>query len=219
MVFMQATIRELSTDFGLDPPMTRTQVAALIVIAGIEPLGKRYTGFAGHPPALYDPSAVLAAHAIEAARTGKQFTDSDWIAAALLGRGAIHADTAAGELRWPDGTRAEQLTASLYGCVRTGPCAVMAHRVIWIAAEGPIPPGIQVNHMNRIRWDNRRANLELVTYGNNIRHAHGAPYISYHDAVHELAGLDPQPETIDPYASSLLGGRVLAGPNSRRRGH
>jgi hypothetical protein len=96
---------------------------------------------------------------------------------------------------------------------------VPAHRVIWIAAEGPIPPGIQVNHLNKLRWDNRRVNLELVTYGNNVRHAHGMPYMSYHDALHELAELEEQAETIDPYRSSLHGGRVLAGPSSRRRGH
>lgn len=215
MVFMEATIRELSE--ALEPAMTRNQVATLIVIAGIEPLGKRYTGRPGHPPAVYDSAAVLDAHATEAGRTGKQFTDSDWVASALLGRNLIHADTEAGELWWPDGTRAEQLTRGFYGCVRSGPCAVMAHRVIWIAAEGPIPPGIQVNHMNKLRWDNRRINLELVTYGHNVRHAHGMPYMSYHDALRELAELEEQPETINPYGSAMQGGRVLAGPRKRRR--
>lgn len=216
---MEATIRELARDFGLNPAMTEGQVSALIAIAGIEPLGLRRTGLPGHPPAVYDSAAVLAAHATEAARTDKQFTDSDWLAHALLGRGAIRADAMAGELWWPDGTRAEQLTTGGYGCVRIRPCAVPAHRVIWIAAEGPIPAGLQINHINKLRWDNRRANLEVVSYGNNVRHALGQPYITYHDALRELAELEPQPATIDPYGDSMQCGRVIAGPRYRRLVH
>lgn len=190
---MDMTLRELTT--VLDPPMTRVQLSTLLTIAGIEPCARKHTGKVGAPAKMYDSAAVMNAHGEEARRTSKQFADWDWMASALLGRNLIRADAEAGELWWPDGTRAEQLASTLYGHVRVGPGRVTAHRVIWISAEGEIPAPLQVNHINRIRFDNRRVNLELVTFGNNIRHAHGATeYVTYQDAVSQLAALQAEPE-------------------------
>lgn len=175
----------------LDPAMTAEQVRTLIWLAAIEPAGARYTGRRGRRPRTYHDDVVRKAHACEAARTAKQFTDNDWIASALLDRALIRADTETGELRWPDGRRAEYLNDDLYGYVKTPPAKVAAHRVIWIAAEGEIPPGLQVNHRNKLRWDNRRANLELVTFSHNVRHGAGTPYLTYHQAVTQLAMVAP----------------------------
>lgn len=36
------------------------------------------------------------------------------------------------------------------------------HRLIWEAAYGPIPDGMQIHHKNHIRTDNRLCNLECV---------------------------------------------------------
>ena len=199
---MQITRREAAT--VLDPAMTEQQVAALIAIAGIEPLGTRSTGRKGRPAYLYDHDAITQAHAAEVARTSKQFTDNDWIAAALLGRGLIVADTEAGTLHWPDGTRAETMATDIYGVVVVGPEKVMAHRVIWIAAEGEIPHGVQINHLNRLRWDNRRVNLELVTWMENIRHADGKPYLTHPEAVIELANHVPMVRNVAAPAESLM---------------
>ncbi len=39
----------------------------------------------------------------------------------------------------------------------------LEHRVIWLMFNGPIPRGLQIDHINRDRSDNRLENLRLVT--------------------------------------------------------
>lgn len=50
--------------------------------------------------------------------------------------------------------------------------AVLAHRVIWEAVNGPLPDGQQINHRNGTKTDNRPANLEAVTGSGNMLHAY-----------------------------------------------
>lgn len=54
-------------------------------------------------------------------------------------------------------------------------CSVMAHRVIWTHFKGPIPTGLQINHKDLDKTNNRVDNLEVVTADGNIQHsyAHG----------------------------------------------
>lgn len=44
------------------------------------------------------------------------------------------------------------------------------HRVIYTYFNGAIPEGMQINHINEIKTDNRLCNLELVTPKENINH-------------------------------------------------
>jgi hypothetical protein len=48
---------------------------------------------------------------------------------------------------------------------------VYIHRLIWEHAHGPIPEGMQINHRNLTKTDNRLDNLEIVTPLGNVRHA------------------------------------------------
>lgn len=43
----------------------------------------------------------------------------------------------------------------------------VAHRIIWEMHNGPIPEGMQIDHINHIRYDNRLCNLRLVTQADN----------------------------------------------------
>lgn len=53
----------------------------------------------------------------------------------------------------------------------TGPSSVLIHRLVWTYFVGPIPDGLEVNHRNGVKTDNRLANLEVVTPRENKRHA------------------------------------------------
>lgn len=45
-----------------------------------------------------------------------------------------------------------------------------AHRAVWMAFNGPIPAGMEINHKNGLRHDNRLANLEVCTRRENNLH-------------------------------------------------
>lgn len=46
-----------------------------------------------------------------------------------------------------------------------------AHRLVWVFINGAIPEGLQVDHINRDRADNRIGNLRLATPGQNRQNA------------------------------------------------
>lgn len=46
------------------------------------------------------------------------------------------------------------------------------HRLVMLAFVGPRPDGMQINHKNGIKTDNRLENLEYCTASQNMKHAH-----------------------------------------------
>ena len=48
---------------------------------------------------------------------------------------------------------------------------IFAHRIVWLFYKGLIPDGLQINHKNGIKDNNRPENLEVVTCQQNIIHA------------------------------------------------
>lgn len=50
--------------------------------------------------------------------------------------------------------------------------ATSVHRLVWEAMHGPIPEGMEINHLNGVKDDNRITNLEMVTRPENLQHAY-----------------------------------------------
>lgn len=49
---------------------------------------------------------------------------------------------------------------------------ILIHRLVWLAANGPVPDGLVINHLNGDIRDNRLCNLEMTTRSRNTVHAH-----------------------------------------------
>lgn len=47
----------------------------------------------------------------------------------------------------------------------------LAHRVVWMALRGDIPPPLQVNHIDGNGWNNSIENFELATAKQNVQHS------------------------------------------------
>ncbi len=65
--------------------------------------------------------------------------------------------------------------------------------MVWEAFVGPIPNGLQINHKNGVKDDNRLSNLEAISPSQNTRHAH------------EVLGYRPKPP---PHVPGSRNGRA-----------
>lgn len=66
----------------------------------------------------------------------------------------------------PETTRNGYLRVTLY---KNGkPCRFLVHRLVYEVFNGPIPEGMEVNHINECSWDNRIENLNLLSRTDNI---------------------------------------------------
>lgn len=65
------------------------------------------------------------------------------------------------------GSEAGYLHHDGYVVVRVNKVLNSAHRIIWEMHNGPIPKGMEIDHVNRNRIDNRIENLRLATRRQN----------------------------------------------------
>jgi hypothetical protein len=81
-----------------------------------------------------------------------------------------------GKLRQIEPKRCDYIGAKGYRSVRVNVKGVAfrasAHQVIWVAKNGPIPRGLEPNHKDGDRGNNRLSNLELLTRGENNKHSY-----------------------------------------------
>lgn len=81
-----------------------------------------------------------------------------------------------GKLRDINPTRADRVKSDGYRFVNVSVEGhgrrVLAHRLVWLICQGEIPEGLEINHKNGNRGDNRLENLELVTKSENLIHAY-----------------------------------------------
>ncbi len=70
-----------------------------------------------------------------------------------------------------------------------------AHRLVWEAFNGPIPDGLEINHRNGVKDDNRLENLEVVTASQN--------------KLHSIYVLGKYPTSNKPKSKGSLNGRAI----------
>ena len=98
--------------------------------------------------------------------------------AAVLARDALDYDADTGIFTWKTYRNGAAVAGSVAGCRRSdgyiaigiGKRYVMAHRLVYFFEHGRLPPA-QIDHINRVRHDNRRVNLRVATMGENQRNA------------------------------------------------
>lgn len=59
--------------------------------------------------------------------------------------------------------------------VRFGGKVMKAHRIIWEMHHGDVPPGLEIDHINGVRDDNRIENLRLLTHQQNCANRRRKP--------------------------------------------
>jgi hypothetical protein len=65
------------------------------------------------------------------------------------------------------GSRAGSLCAASYWTIRLSRRLILAHRFAWLMVHGVDPVGMEIDHINGVRVDNRITNLRLATPSEN----------------------------------------------------
>lgn len=185
--------------------MNLRPIAAAAYLAGVHPEAVRRWIRQGHIQATRHPTTrrieVDITEVVETARVlnqsppldkveslGRAMAENDRLALESLAAGRLEVDTEQGAIyRIDRRTGRRRRTENILKDTGYGRVIVNterpykycnAHRVVWLAAHGPIPLGMFVNHINGVRSDNRLANLELVTRDGNFAHSRGERYYS-----------------------------------------
>ena len=90
----------------------------------------------------------------------------------------------------------------------------LVHRVVWEAFNGPVPAGLQINHINEDKTDNRLENLELVTPSKNIQHSVNR-LRGYRGKHKSVVKIDAEGRIAGYYANKVAAGKAAA-PDKKR---
>ena len=85
---------------------------------------------------------------------------------------------------------------------------VKAHRFVWEYFNGPIPDGLQIDHINRDKTDNRLVNLRAVTHLENMmnRPDYGMSPEERITRLGDIGGIYLQKKSGNFYVNISLGG-------------
>jgi len=115
-------------------------------------------------------------------------------------------------LIWPWG-----LTGGGYGMLRLGRRTMLAHRWAWERAHGPIPEGLQLDHLCRQRACYNPAHLEAVTGRINVRRSPIHPAAINARKTHCIHGHEFTPENTYPRRGVLRDCRACHTIRTRAR--
>ena len=84
-----------------------------------------------------------------------------------------------GEIRWKV-SRGPKRAGDFAGCIDSNGYrklhydgqSLYGHRIAWILSNGPIPPKMEIDHINGNRADNRLENLRVVSVSENQLNTH-----------------------------------------------
>lgn len=82
----------------------------------------------------------------------------------------------------------------------------LSHRVVWLAINGPIPPGLTINHKNGCKSDNAPSNLELATDSDQMQHA--TRVLKRGKAAHQNGERNPYAKLTDAQAQEIREARA-----------
>lgn len=117
-----------------------------------------------------------------------------------------------GHLTWlvargkiPPGTRAGGLNDQGYILLRVDSVAVRAHRIAWALMTGEMPT-LQIDHINRVRSDNRWINLRQATHSQNHQNL-----VVRKDCRHGIRGIEKHSSGLWRARLSINKKRVILG--------
>lgn len=84
-------------------------------------------------------------------------------------KSCVDYDRHTGAFTYKSGKKANKINNQGYIRVSINGNRYLAHRIAYLICHGEIPEGMQIDHINRIRTDNRAENLRLVTHLENRR--------------------------------------------------
>ena len=139
---------------------------------------------------------------------------------AHIGKSAVEYDPDTGWFVWVCayrkpflvGRRAEHVTSNGYLYIKAAAQNHSASRLAWSLINGDIPRGLEIDHVNRDRQDNRISNLRVATRRENLKNRVFAPNRCGFVGVskHEQSGLyRARHEGVTRYAKTAEEAAVL----------